>query len=86
MDKSKTAVALKYNIDTDETPKLTAKGKGIVAEKIIAIAKEKNIPLYEDSQLSQVLQSLDIDTEIPPELYHAVAEALVFIYKLNKQF
>jgi len=84
MDKRKRAVALKYNGDKDSAPKVVAKGKGHIAEKIIEAARENDVPLYEDKNLSQVLEALDIDTEIPHELYRAVAEVLAFIYKLNK--
>ena len=83
MDKQKKAVALKYNKGRDSAPKVVAKGKGYIAEKIIEAARENNVPLYEDKNLSQVLEALDLDTEIPPELYRAVAEVLAFIYKLN---
>jgi len=83
MDKQKKAVALKYNKGKDSAPKVVAKGKGYIAEKIIEAARENNVPLYEDKNLSQVLEALDLDTKIPPELYRAVAEVLAFIYKLN---
>ncbi len=83
MDKQKKAVALKYNKGKDSAPKVVAKGKGYIAEKIIEAARENNVPLYEDKNLSQVLEALDIDTEIPSVLYRAVAEVLAFIYKLN---
>ena len=83
MDKQKKAVALKYNKDKDRVPKVVAKGKGYIAEKIIEAARENNVPLYEDKNLSQVLEALELDTEIPPELYRAVAEVIAFIYKLN---
>jgi flagellar biosynthesis protein len=84
MDKQKKAVALKYNKGKDSAPKVVAKGKGYIAERITEAARENNVPLYEDKNLSQVLEALDLDTEIPPELYRAVAEVLAFIYKLNK--
>ena len=77
------AVALKYETEKDSAPRVVAKGKDIVAEKIIETAKAHNVPLYEDKNLVQVLEALDIDTEIPPELYRAVAEVLAFIYRLN---
>ncbi|MCP3928642.1 MAG: flagellar biosynthesis protein FlhB, partial [Bacteroidetes bacterium] len=47
-------------------------------------ARKNNIPLHEDQNLVQVLEALDIDTQIPPDLYRAVAQVLVFIYRLNK--
>jgi len=86
MDKQKKAVALKYNKGKDSAPKVVAKGKGYIAEKIIEAARENNVPLYEDKNLSQVLEALDLDTEIPPKLYRAVAEVLAFIYKLNNKY
>ena len=83
MDKSPKAVALKYDGKKDKAPRVIAKGRGNIAEKIIDIAKEHNVPLYEDKNLIQVLEALDLETEVPPELYRAVAEVLAFIYRLN---
>ena len=84
MPKKKTkAVALKYEIDKDAAPRVVAKGKDFIAEKIIETARAHNVPLYEDKNLVQVLEALDLDTQIPPELYRAVAEVLAFIYRLN---
>ena len=83
MEKSKKAIAIKYTKTKDKAPKVVAKGKGTIAQKIIDLARKHNIPLYEDRNLAQLLESLDLDTEIPPELYRAVAEVLVFIYRLN---
>ena len=77
------AVALKYETEKDSAPRIVAKGRDLIAEKIIETAKAHNVPLYEDKNLVQVLEALDIDTEIPPELYRAVAEVLAFIYRLN---
>jgi flagellar biosynthesis protein len=86
MDKSPKAVALKYNQKSDHAPRVIAKGRGEIAEKIIAVAKENNVPLYEDKNLTQILEALDLETEIPAELYRAVAEVLAFIYRLNGKF
>ena len=77
------AVALKYETEKDSAPRVVAKGRELIAEKIIETAKAHNVPLYEDKNLVQVLEALDIDTEIPPELYRAVAEVLAFVYRLN---
>ncbi len=85
MDKSPKAVALKYDGKMDAAPRVIAKGRGNVAEKIIEIAGEHNVPVYEDKNLVQVLEALDLNSDIPPELYRAVAEVLVFIYRLNSQ-
>ena len=81
----KKAAALSYEIGREDAPKVVAKGKGFVAEKIIALANSHNIPLYEDQDLVKVLEAMDLNTEIPPDLYRAVAEVLVFIYRLNRQ-
>jgi flagellar biosynthesis protein len=79
------AVALKYETEKDSAPRVVAKGRDVIAEKIIETARAHNVPLYEDKNLVQVLEALDLDTEIPPELYRAVAEVLAFIYRLNSK-
>lgn len=73
-----TAVALHY--DGKEAPKITAKGTGELAEKIIALAKEHGIPLHEDTALISLLSKLDLGEEIPLPLYTAVAEVIAFAY------
>jgi len=83
--KDKKAVALQYELGKDRAPKVVAKGRGHIAEKIIEVAEEHGIPLYEDKELSQVLEALDLDSEIPTELFRAVAEVLAFIYRMNKK-
>ena len=82
-EKSEKAAALKYSHGKDSAPKLTAKGRGEVAKKIIEIAKTHNIPIREDKDLVEFLSMLDLYQEIPPELYRAVAEILAFIYAVN---
>lgn len=77
------AVALKYNIDKDNAPKITAKGKGETASNIIKIAKENNIPIKKDEDLIELLSQIDIDKEIPDSMYKAVAEIFSFIYDLS---
>ena len=77
------AVALKYDIDKDNAPKLTAKGKGETATNIIKIAKENNIPIQKDEDLIELLSQIDIDKEIPNSMYKAVAEIFSFIYDLS---
>ena len=85
MDTSPKAVALKYDRKKGNAPKVTATGRGEIAEKIIEIAQAHNVPVYEDKNLVEVLAALDLETEIPPELYRAVAEVLAFIYRLNSK-
>ena len=83
-DKIKKAVALKYARGKDAAPKVTAKGRGAVADKILALARENRIPIEQDSTLMEALYRLDINEEIPEELYQVVAELLAFIYRMNK--
>ncbi len=85
MEKKPKAVALNYDKDKNAAPRVVAKGRGFVAQKIIETARAHNVPLYEDENLVQVLEALDLDTEIPPQLYRAVAEVLAFIYRLNSK-
>ncbi|MFA5928776.1 MAG: EscU/YscU/HrcU family type III secretion system export apparatus switch protein [Candidatus Margulisiibacteriota bacterium] len=81
----KVAVALNYNIDKPESaPLITALGKGELAQEIIKIAEENSIPLYEDRALASLLSKLEMDTEVPQELYILVAEVLAFVYKLDR--
>ncbi|MBW1780323.1 MAG: EscU/YscU/HrcU family type III secretion system export apparatus switch protein [Deltaproteobacteria bacterium] len=85
MDESKKAVAIKYNRDKDRAPKVLAKGRNEIAERIIEVAKDNQVPILPDKDLVQVLETLDVNFEIPPELYRAVAEVLVFIYSMNNR-
>jgi len=82
---SKRAAALKYVQNEDNAPRVIAKGKGYVAEKIIEIAEKNKVPVVQDPNLVQVLEALDLNAEIPPELYRAVAEILAFVYRLNSR-
>jgi len=80
----KTVVALRYDIDHDKAPLILASGRGLVADEILRIAETNEIPLYEDPQLAKLLSKLELDMEIPPELYTLVAEVLFFVYKLDR--
>ncbi|ACL02698.1 EscU/YscU/HrcU family type III secretion system export apparatus switch protein [Desulfatibacillum aliphaticivorans] len=80
----KKAVALKYNALADNAPRVTATGKGIIAEKIIDLARKHGVPVQEDPDLVEVLARLDLNEEIPAELYVVVAELLSFVYKSNQ--
>jgi flagellar biosynthesis protein len=85
MDKRKKAAALKYKPKEDSAPKVVAKGSGLIAENILAVAKEHKVPLKEDPQLVEVLSAIDLNREIPPELYKAVAEILAFVYRMSRK-
>lgn len=79
------AVALRYEKGRDEAPRVVASGKGAVAEKIVAAAREHDIPVKEDAPLARVLGQIELGTEIPPALYRAVAELLAFVFRLNRR-
>jgi flagellar biosynthesis protein len=80
------AVALKYVPKQDRAPKVTAKGSGVLADKIIQLAKEHGIPIKEDPALMEVLSQLDFHEEIPPSVYTVVAEILTFVYSMNNRW
>lgn len=85
IDKRKSAAAIKYDSNSDNAPRLIAKGQGIVAERILELAEELAIPIHRDPDLVEVLGKLNLYEEIPPELYAVVARVLSFVYKLNSQ-
>jgi flagellar biosynthesis protein len=79
------AVALKYRAQEDRAPKVVAKGQGLVAQAIKEIARKHGIPLHRDDDLIELLAQVDVDKEIPAELYAAVAEVLSWIYRANEE-
>jgi len=81
----KLAAVLKYDAEKDQAPRLAAKGRGMVAEKIIELALKHDIPIKKDPALVQILSKLDIDETIPQELYQVVAEVLAFVYRMNEE-
>ena len=80
------AVALGYDPDQDRAPRVLATGRGDVAQKILALARKHNIPIHQDAILAERLALLDLNAEIPPELYQVVAELLVFLYRLDNRW
>lgn len=81
---SQQAIALAYETG-DLAPKVVAKGKGIVAEQIIALAKEHGVFVHESKELVSLLMQVDLDDHIPPSLYIAIAEILAWIYRLEQE-
>lgn len=79
------AVALKYEPAKRGAPEVVASGRGQIAEKIIALAKEHDIYIKHDPDLVEVLSRLDIGDAIPPELYAVMAEVLAFVYRVNAE-
>lgn len=81
----KRAVALKYAPEQMSAPVVVAKGSGSIAESILARAQEAGVPIQEDAALVEVLSKLDLDQQIPAELYGLVAELLSFVYRSDRE-
>lgn len=81
-ERRQTAVALAYN-GQDAAPRIAAKGRGVAAEEIIARARAAGIYVHESPQLVALLMQVDLDSHIPEQLYHAVAEVLAWLYRLE---
>ncbi len=75
------AIALQY--DGENAPIVTASGEGVIAEEILRIAREHNIPLREDALLAELLSDLDLGEEIPPMLYRVIAEVIAYAYLVS---
>ncbi|MFD1387949.1 EscU/YscU/HrcU family type III secretion system export apparatus switch protein [Oceanobacillus sp. FSL W7-1293] len=84
-EKRKKAVALSYEQSMDDAPRVMASGKGLVAEEIIERAEAHDIPILEDPSLVEVLAELNINEQIPEELFQVVSEVFAFIYRTDKQ-
>ncbi|HWJ76583.1 MAG TPA: EscU/YscU/HrcU family type III secretion system export apparatus switch protein [Niallia sp.] len=84
-EKRKQAIALSYDERKHNAPTVIAKGKGLIADQIIDKAKEHQVPIQEDSSLVELLSTLNINEQIPEDLYTAVAEVFSFIYSIEKE-
>ena len=85
-DPTKKAVALKRDETTEGgVPRIIASGRGPLAERIVEIAKEHGIAIQEDSELTEVLEALEVDSLIPIEAYMAVAEIFAYVYRTNAE-
>jgi flagellar biosynthesis protein len=77
------ATALGYDPEKDSAPRVLASGQGKIAEQIIALAQANGIQIREDPVLAMALSGIDINAEIPPELYTVVAEILAYVYRIR---
>lgn len=84
LEDRKQAVALGYDPERDGAPKILASGRGFLAEAILRAARDRGIPIREDAALTSSLARLEVGSEIPPELYQAVAEILAFLWHLER--
>jgi len=81
----KKAVALRYDTDKENAPRVVAKGQGNTAQNIIKIAELHNLPIKKDEDLVELLSKVELDRQVPEALYKAVAEVFSFIYKISKK-
>jgi flagellar biosynthesis protein len=79
------AAALEYRRGQRGAPTLVAKGNDEVAEEILAVAREHGVPIHHDPALVNVLSRLELDAEIPTQLFVAVANVLAFVYRLQSE-
>lgn len=82
-NKRNSAVALSYDANKDNAPKVVAKGYGTIAENIMRTAKENGLFIHESPELVGLLMQVDLDEQIPPKLYVAIAELLAWVYSLE---
>ena len=82
---NKKAVALKYDENRDVAPVIVASGLGYMAERIVEMANENGVPVYEDNSLATVLTQLDLGTAIPEELYQAIVDIYAYFLKYNPE-
>jgi len=82
-DKEKIPTAIALNYDGTSAPHVSALGKGELAEQIIEIAREHNIPLHEDAELTGLLGRLELGDEIPESLYITIARVIAFAYSIS---
>ena len=80
------AVALLYDEDKSDAPRVIASGKGIIAQKIIETAREAGIHIREDANLVEILSKVPVGQDIPVELYQTIAGILSFVYQVNDKF
>lgn len=84
MNDPRVAVALRYLAGADEAPRVVARGRGEVADRILDLARRHGVPVHPDRDLAQALAALDVGAEIPPKLYEALAEILAYVWKINE--
>jgi flagellar biosynthesis protein len=84
--KPKRAVALLYEQGKSSAPRVVATGSNLVAEKIIATAREAGVHIKEDNELVELLAKIPLGEEIPEELYQTIAEVLAFVYSVNEKY
>ena len=85
-EKPTKAIALKYDKENSVAPKVVAKGQGLIAENILNTALQNSIPVYQNKTLASMLMAVELDKEIPTDLYKAVAEVLAYVYSMDTKY
>lgn len=80
------AIALGYDAERDNAPRVTATGAGQVADRILEAARQHGVPIQEDPDLAEALSQLDLWQAIPPELYAVIAEVFAWAYRANREY
>lgn len=83
-NETKRAVAMAYRSSRDGAPRVIAKGSGVTAEAMISVAREHGVYVHQSPDLVNLLMQVNLDSEIPPELYQAVAEILAWLYAMDQ--
>lgn len=83
-ERRRKAVALRYDAQRDAAPRVVAKGAGLLADRILEVAREHGVHVHEDSGMVEVLARVQVESPVPEELYRAVAEVLAFVYRLDR--
>ena len=79
------AVAVRWRDQPERSPRVTAKGRGLLADRIVALARESGVPIREDRDLLRILSALDLDVEVPPHCFRALAEIMAHLYRANQR-
>jgi flagellar biosynthesis protein len=85
IDKNKKVVALKYDKSKNPAPHVAAKGRGSIAARILEVAAENDIPIHTDADLVEILDKVELEQEVPLEVYAVVAEIFAYMYKMNNK-
>ncbi len=82
-ERDKQAIGLRYGAGDEGAPRVVAKGRGEIAERLLAIAEEHGVPIRRDPDLLQFLSATQVGEEVPEEVYGAVAALIAFLWRLN---
>lgn len=85
-DPDKLAVALAYDVSAGQAPKVIAKGRGVLADRIVELAAENGVAIDTSPELAEALSGVELNAEIPPELFEAAARVIAFVLEAQKNW